>query len=176
MREQARVVSCSDGKIILQEKKKNTVVFLFGLCSVTSVKHVHGYCLPAGNSLFYSRLKCQRAASLSLWWTECFRERTEDAGRSRIPSRVMRLHHSGTVHLRHNGILQQKTNRARGWSAPIISGLNVSFFATITSLTRMSGAFRGGTQRFPAQVLNSRDASAGWVHEVSMTSTAMSHF
>lgn len=52
--------------------------------------------------------KCQRAASPVLVVNWVFRERTEDAGRSRIPSRVMRLHHSETVHLRHNRILQQK--------------------------------------------------------------------
>lgn len=124
--------------------------------------HLYSMCTAIvclqGNSLFY-------CGELSF-----FRERAEDPGRSQIPHHVMRLHHSEAVHLRHYGIFQQKQTGPEAWALRLSRGC---FFVTITSLTRCLVLSRVEPLCKDVQF---RGASGWWGYDVSMTSSAMTHF
>lgn len=147
------------GKIILQWKK-NTIVFLLDYVP----SHLYSMC---------TAIVCLQEIPSFI---AVFREHAEDPGRSQIPHHVMRLHHSEAVHLRHNGILPQKQTGPEAWALRLSRGCFCFLFCEHHKFGSMSGAFHSGTQCFSSQMFNLRDASSQWVHDVSATSSAMSHF
>lgn len=151
------------GKIILQWKKKNTIVFLLDYVP----SHLYSMC---------AAIVCLQEIPSFIAVDWVFRERAQDPGRSQIPHHVMRLHHSEAVHLRHNGISPQKQTGPKAWALRLSRGC---FFFSLFCYHHkfgLSGAFQSGTQLFLVQMLNLRRRKR--VDEFMMwfaTLSAMSH-